>query len=317
MNSNANPKSQLVSIVIPTYNRAEEVSNCLNSVLNSSHQNLDVVVVDDASSDNTYELLTNKYKDDKRIRVHRNPTNLLPAVTRNVGLSMAHGEYTLFLDSDNIVEPDLITKLLEIFADPSVGLATALSIQSTNNTIWTLGASINLLTSRPCNLHEGSSFNEIGATGLYPTIYSPNLFMVPTKLARQIGGFDEGYGFIYEETDFGYKIAKAGYKGVICADVTTLHVGHLTEKEAGKLRALGVESPRRTYCFARNRTKFMRRWAPWWGLISYHLFFLPLFTLYYTYTALKNRRPDIAKAYIAGSFAGLIGIYKTKLYEAG
>ena len=297
-----------VSVVIPTFNRAEMLCDCVDSVLASDYPSLDVIVVDDASTDGTEEACRARYGADARVRCLRNERNVLAAMSRNNGLAVARGEHVLFLDSDNLVAPDMIARLVAVLeADEALGLVGALSIQARNDTIWTLGADYNFFTSRPVNLHEGRRVAEVAPAGLYPTVYAPNAFMARRRVAERIGGFDVAYGMMYEEADFGYRIARAGFKAVICAEARTRHMGFVAQDDVAPLRWLGIESPLRTRCFARNRTRFMRRFAPWWNLIGYHLFFVHAFAAYYCFTALRNKRPDIARAYLSGTLAGLLG----------
>jgi len=86
-----------VSVIIPTYNRAEMVMEAVKSVLSQTERDLEVIVVDDGSTDGTRSIVTGL--SDKRV-VYFFKTNAGPASARNLGLSKAHGEYIAFLDSD-------------------------------------------------------------------------------------------------------------------------------------------------------------------------------------------------------------------------
>lgn len=95
----------LVSIVIPTYNRANLVRRAIESAINQSYSNLEIIVVDDASADNTEEVINGM--GDSRIRYIRHKTNQ-GAATRNTGILAATGEYVAFLDSDDVWLQDKI-----------------------------------------------------------------------------------------------------------------------------------------------------------------------------------------------------------------
>jgi glycosyltransferase involved in cell wall biosynthesis len=94
----------LVSVIIPSYNRANLISIPLKSVINQSYTNIEILVIDDGSIDNTEEVV--KAIGDSRIRYIRQPTNRGGAATRNTGIEMAQGEYVAFLDSDDAWVPD-------------------------------------------------------------------------------------------------------------------------------------------------------------------------------------------------------------------
>lgn len=71
---------------------------------------------------------------------------------------------------------------------------------------------------------------------------------------------------------------------------------------------LGIEKPRRTYCFARNRLRFARRHFSLPQILSVTFIFAPLSAVYYGLVALKNHRPDIAWAYLCGTLSGMFGL---------
>ena len=89
----------MVSIIMPTYNRAHILPRAIESVLNQSYQNFELIIIDDGSSDDTYRVMKS-YKD-QRIRYIRYTENYGQSHARNVGINMAKGEYIAFLDSDN------------------------------------------------------------------------------------------------------------------------------------------------------------------------------------------------------------------------
>jgi glycosyltransferase involved in cell wall biosynthesis len=97
--SSKTPKSSLVSVVIPTYNRRNLIQPCLQSVLNQNHQQLEIVVIDNGSSDDTIEQV--KAINDPRIKLFLEPLRGA-AAARNTGVKHATGEFLTFLDSDDL-----------------------------------------------------------------------------------------------------------------------------------------------------------------------------------------------------------------------
>lgn len=96
----------LVSVIIPTYNRSNLIRRAVESVIQQSYQNLEILVIDDASLDNTAEVIEKMR--DSRIRYIRHQTNRGGSATRNTGIDAAKGEYIAFLDSDDIWFPNKI-----------------------------------------------------------------------------------------------------------------------------------------------------------------------------------------------------------------
>lgn len=94
----------LVSVVIPTYNRAESLERAVDSVLAQTHQALDVIIVDDGSTDDTAERYARRYGSDRRVRYLRQ-TNQGVSAARNLGLRAVRGAYIALLDSDDTWKP--------------------------------------------------------------------------------------------------------------------------------------------------------------------------------------------------------------------
>lgn len=99
----------LISIIMPTYNAGRFIGRAIESVLAQSYPNWELIIVDDASSDNT-ESVVAAYRD-ARIQYHRVARIGHPAGVRNTGLNMAKGELIAFLDSDDLYFPDTLEKL--------------------------------------------------------------------------------------------------------------------------------------------------------------------------------------------------------------
>lgn len=93
-------ESNLVSVIIPTYNRAHLLRRSISSVLNQTHKSIECIVVDDCSTDNTEQLISSM--SDDRIRYIRMPTNSGACAARNEGILAAKGDYIAFNDSDDV-----------------------------------------------------------------------------------------------------------------------------------------------------------------------------------------------------------------------
>ena len=100
----------LVSIVIPTYNCAKYLESCLKSCYNQTYKDYEIIVVDDNSSDDTYNILKKH-----NIRYVKNDKNLGPAASRNIGISLAKGDLVSFIDSDDLMHIDKLAKSVKEF----------------------------------------------------------------------------------------------------------------------------------------------------------------------------------------------------------
>jgi len=108
-----------VSIIIPTYYRARDLSALLDSILNQTVKPLEVIIVDDTPSNDikaVYEDKKEKFKEKGIDLIYiRNPKERSLTIARNIGVSVAKGEVILFLDSDTIIAPDYIENILRVF----------------------------------------------------------------------------------------------------------------------------------------------------------------------------------------------------------
>lgn len=95
-------REPLVSVLIPAYNVGEYIEDSLNSILEQSYKNIEVIVVDDCSNDQTYSILMRMQQKDSRINVYKNEKNLKIAKTLNFGLEQCKGEYILRMDGDDV-----------------------------------------------------------------------------------------------------------------------------------------------------------------------------------------------------------------------
>jgi len=112
----------IVSVVVPAYNRAHTVGRAILSVLNQTYQNLELIVVDDGSVDETGRAI--KQFTDPRLRYLRHEKNCGGAAARNTGIRAARGTYVAFLDSDDEWLPEKLAREMAAFqaASPAVGL---------------------------------------------------------------------------------------------------------------------------------------------------------------------------------------------------
>jgi glycosyltransferase involved in cell wall biosynthesis len=120
-----------VSVIIPTYNRRQYIQNAIDSVLNQTYRDREIIVIDDASTDGTADWIAQTYPDIHLIRLSQ---NCGAAGARNQGLSNATGEFVAFLDSDDRWSPDYLEKQVE-------------SLQSHTNAVISVCPCLNIVDS--------------------------------------------------------------------------------------------------------------------------------------------------------------------------
>lgn len=108
--------SKLVSIIIPCYNNELYLKPCLDSVIGQSYSNIEILVVDDGSTDNSWEICHQYEQKDERIMTFRQK-NARVGAARNKGLDNIKGQYVMFVDSDDVIEPDTVEEAVALLEE--------------------------------------------------------------------------------------------------------------------------------------------------------------------------------------------------------
>ena len=117
-----------VSIIIPVYNVEKYIPECLDSVINQSLKEIEIICVDDCSTDNSYNILLEYAKKDNRIKIIKHDKNKGLGPARNTGLNESVGEYICFIDSDDYVSLDFTSELYKTAKNYNTDLVNTLNI---------------------------------------------------------------------------------------------------------------------------------------------------------------------------------------------
>ena len=176
-----------VSIIIPVYNVEKYLEECVQSVQNQTHENLEIILVDDGSSDRSGKICDSLANNDERILVFHTKNQGVSAA-RNHGLSHASGKYVAFVDSDDLVESDYIEKLYgEIEKDETVGLVVCDYKMKTDDNFFEV-APKNKKT-KYCVKDEKDFFN------LYEYSLTPSVWAKLFIKEKITDGFDENLNY--------------------------------------------------------------------------------------------------------------------------
>lgn len=149
----------LVSIIVPVYRMEKYLDRCMASLLAQSHQNLDIILVDDGSPDRSGEICDEYAMRDARVRViHQG--NAGPSAARNAGIETARGSFYTFVDPDDWVHADLVTHLLSIAADAGAELAVCRFLRTQDEDVTgslQMGGVRSLSTREALELYAGPS----------------------------------------------------------------------------------------------------------------------------------------------------------------
>lgn len=157
----------LVSVILPTYNRARLLPRAIDSVLNQTYKNLELIIIDDGSTDNTDEIVSRYQASDSRVRYLKNSRNSGAPVSRNRGIKAAEGEYIAFQDSDDEWTLPKLRVTLKAFTIHDADVVYSQYKIVGSNTVL------------PC-------FNKQVSKRIYPIILKSNFISLPTATVKKV-----------------------------------------------------------------------------------------------------------------------------------
>jgi len=195
-------KNKLTSIILPTYNGEKYIKRAIESVLNQTYQDFEIVVVDDFSKDNTVNIVKDLQKDNPSIKLLcLNENSGGPALPKNKGFEISSGEYISYLDQDDEWFPNKLQEQIDLFTN------------SPKNNLGLVSCGANLIDS------DGkcfSIFTPVKKENIFPEIllrnpiYSNSSVMIKREVINVVGRRDENIKYS-EDLDMWIRIAKAGY----------------------------------------------------------------------------------------------------------
>jgi len=226
-----------VSVIIPTYNDAKVLPWAIESVLNQTHENLELIVVDDASKDKTEEVVKGYIKKDSRINYIKHEKNKERSAARNTGIKYATKEFIAFLDADDEWLPEKLEHQISYLREKGnewVGVYCdrKLANQNENNKVLIpIGKNLPV---------EGGE--EVIKSVLLGKVRDPGSNLIlKTAIAKKIRGFDESMNR-HEDYDFIIRMLKIGKLGYLDEKLSIIDKGKATPSaknmEDGKLKLL-------------------------------------------------------------------------------
>ena len=207
--------SSLVSIIVPLYNKEHQIKRCIESLLKQTYKNIEIIIIDDGSSDNSY-IIASSYKD-TRLNVYKKENGGVSSA-RNFGIEKATGDYIAFVDSDDWVDKNYISDFFKLGNYPP----RAIGIQAIEIVRNGKAESINLyddIIIEKDNLSEGLSKYNLLHTG-YPFAKLYSLELIKKHDIRFIEGLPTHEDHVFVWTYMQYiesivLIASANYKYIL------------------------------------------------------------------------------------------------------
>jgi GT2 family glycosyltransferase len=190
-------------------------------VLESDYPNLEIIVVDNKSTDSSLTYLSSL--DFSRVTIVRNSHNNY-SLGLNLGLRVAEGKYVLYLNNDTVLQKDTISKLVKAMnEDSEIALAQGLllsyfnpkMVDSKGETMDFYGNSITIGADQPYDEQDNQSFEILSASG--------SASIMRRDVVQTLRGFDDRYYMGYEDMDLGLRVRLAGYKVILIPDAIVYH----------------------------------------------------------------------------------------------
>lgn len=241
-------KNPLVSVVIPNYNYEKYLGECINSVLNQSYRNFEIIVIDDGSTDSSLKLLLN-YSD--KIHLYRTPNFGAPSA-RNLAMLYAKGDLIAFLDADDKWLPEKL--------ELQVSKLTANKLDLVYCKMDTDEESINTLKVKNQKIDLRWFHDNPGSTP-----FSPSATIITKSLAARVGGWNTSLTSPAEDFDYFRKCAKFGRMEMVNS-VLVIHRNHeasLTATNKERYFEDNIRAVRLMLTEDRSMLKFVKRISIW------------------------------------------------------
>lgn len=243
----ARPK---VFIVVLNFNGRDVIKKCLNNIFKSDYPNFEVVLVDNNSSDDSFEIARTNFS---KAYFIKNEENLGFSTGNNIGIKFAlerKADFIFLLNNDTEVEADCLSKLIEAAEKlgKEAGILSPVIFKNDSREVWFSGGKINWLKMRT------EHFSEIKTQEFYKSGFiSGCAMLIRREVFEAVGLLDEDYFLYWEDADFSFRAQKYGFKNFIVSSAWLYHF----EKSEQRLR-------NKIYWLVISGLVFFKKNTPWW-----------------------------------------------------
>ena len=232
----------------------------------------------------------------------------------NQGVSVAKGDFILFLAQDNIIDKYMIINLLELFkTDKKIGIISPkIFYHQDPKRFWFYGAKINFFTSKFHFFNKDILDNKDKIDYDFQVQSVHNCFIVKKEVFDKVGDFDKAFFSDYSEFDLCMRASKF-YKIFISGKAICYNDASVLSIQKKVINHYGYTSNRRVYHLTRERAVVIKRYANKLQILIFTLFFYPLSFLYRGFILLKFRKINYLEAHIQGTLAGIKYLLFNKL----
>ena len=213
-------ENPLVSIIIINYNGRSYLEKCLEALMKINYSNFEVILVDNASTDNSIEFVQESFPS---VIIKKLDKNYGFAKPNNIGAKLSNGDLLLFLNNDTKVEKNFLNELIHgLYSEPDIVICQSLLLKP-NDSIDSSGDFLD-------------EFGRAYSSRIKPKKVSPILsargacMLIKREVFWKLGGFDENFFASFEDVDLGWRSWLMGYKVVVVPNSIVYHYGGSTVK---------------------------------------------------------------------------------------
>ena len=245
-----------VSIIIVNWNGIKYIKQCIESLLQQSYTNFEIIFIDNASTDGSVELVENTFS---QVKILKNKENLGFAEGNNIGFSNSKGELIALFNPDVIADENWLQRLVSaIESSDKIGGVTGkmyyMGDQFGKNAVFCTWSKVNPLTANPYNFHDDEPTSKVD-------YLAGGAMIVKREVLKKIGMLDPGYFLFFDETDWCARMIRAGYDLVY---IPTAYVWHAISSSIS-------DSNKKIYFMERGRIRF--------ALKNFDTRYIPIFLL--------------------------------------
>lgn len=226
--------SNFISVIIVTYNAERYINNCLDSLLEQNWDDFRVVIVDNNSQDDTFDILK-KYQKYQKIKILQNTKNLGFAKANNIGIKFSLEElgadHCLLLNQDTVVENNLLERYIYWYESIGPAAFSPKVLIKKNRKVWWVGSKVfslkdlftNYRLAAACQLNKEKPDTFVFETPVESGPIPGCSLFLPGEVIQSVGYLDERFFMYMEDLDYFFRLTAKGYKSYLVPGTVVLH----------------------------------------------------------------------------------------------